>query len=164
VLVVGCMLVESLMRPVRVVVPRVLRQDRGGVAFVVDQDAIGALAAHGAHEPLGITVRPGSARRRLDDRDALTTEHGVEAGGELGVSVPDKEAKRAHSIAQIHSQVASVWVPNRSSIRGDLGIFADQFTEQVVASEAKTGGDAVMIDGRGRRVVASAGARLMMAL
>jgi hypothetical protein len=63
VLVVGCMLVESLMRPVRVVVPRVLRQDRGGVAFVVDQDAVGALTVDGAHEPLGITVRSGSSRR-----------------------------------------------------------------------------------------------------
>jgi hypothetical protein len=40
-------------------VPGVLGQDSGGVAFVVDQDAVGALAADGAHEPLGITVRPG---------------------------------------------------------------------------------------------------------
>ena len=51
--VVGGALVESLVRPVRVVVPRVLGQDPGGVVFVVDQDAVGALAADGAHEPLG---------------------------------------------------------------------------------------------------------------
>ena len=56
-LVVGCALVESLMRPVRVVVPGVLGQDSGGVVFVVDQDTVGALAAEGAHEPLGVTVR-----------------------------------------------------------------------------------------------------------
>jgi hypothetical protein len=43
---------------VRVVVARVLGQDPGGVAFVVAQDAIGALAADGADESLGITVRP----------------------------------------------------------------------------------------------------------
>jgi hypothetical protein len=54
--------------------------------------------------------------------------------------------------------VTDLWVPNRSSIRGDLGIFADQFAEQVVASETRPG-DAVMIAGRGRRVVASAGVR-----
>jgi hypothetical protein len=29
-----------------------------------------------------------------------------------------------------------VWVPNRSSIRGELGIFVDQSTEPVVASRA----------------------------
>jgi hypothetical protein len=59
VLVVGSALVESLVRQVRVVVPGVLGQDSGGVAFVEDQDAVGALAADGTHEPLGITVRRG---------------------------------------------------------------------------------------------------------
>ena len=44
VLVVGGALVESLVRSVRVVVPGVVGQDCGGVAFVVDQDAVGALA------------------------------------------------------------------------------------------------------------------------
>ena len=58
VVVVGGALIESLMRPVRVVVPRILGQDPGGVVFVVDQDTVGALATDGAHEPLGITVRP----------------------------------------------------------------------------------------------------------
>jgi hypothetical protein len=60
VLLVGSALVGSLVRPVRVVVPGVLGQDSGGVAFAVDQDVVGALAADGAYEPLGITVRPGS--------------------------------------------------------------------------------------------------------
>lgn len=54
VLVVGGALVESLVRPMRVVVPHILGQDPGGVVFVVDQDAVGALAADGAHEPLDI--------------------------------------------------------------------------------------------------------------
>jgi hypothetical protein len=107
VLLAGGALAESLMRPVRIVVPGVLGQDPGGVAFGVDQDTVGALTADGAHEPLGITVRPRSSRRRLDDRDVLAPEHGVEAGGELGVSVPDEEAERADPIAQIHGQVAS---------------------------------------------------------
>ena len=71
--------------------PRVLGQDAGGVAFVVDQDAIGALAADGAHEPLGITVRSRGPRRRCGDRDVLAAEHGVEAGGELGVAVSDRK-------------------------------------------------------------------------
>ena len=107
VVVVGGALVESLVWPMRVVVPRLLGQDPGGVVFVADQDAVGALAADGAHEPLGITVRPGSSRRCLGDRDVLAVEYGVEAGGELGVSVSDEETERADAIAQIHGQVAS---------------------------------------------------------
>ncbi len=46
----GAALVESLVRSVRVVVLGVLGQDPSGVVFVVDQDAVGALAADGAHE------------------------------------------------------------------------------------------------------------------
>jgi hypothetical protein len=57
VLLAGGALVESLMPSLRVVVPSVLGQDSGGVVFVVDQDTVGALAAEGAHEPLGVTVR-----------------------------------------------------------------------------------------------------------
>jgi len=55
--VVGCVLVESLVRPMRVVMLRILGQHPDGVVPVVDQDAVGALSAGGAHEPLGIIVR-----------------------------------------------------------------------------------------------------------
>ena len=54
-----------------VVMSRVLGQDPGGVVLVVDQDAVGALGADRAHEPLDVTVRAGGVRRRLDDRDVL---------------------------------------------------------------------------------------------
>lgn len=33
----------------------------------------------------------------------------------------------------------ALWVPNRSSTSGDLGIFVDQSAEPIVASEAKVG-------------------------
>jgi hypothetical protein len=55
------------------------------------------------------------------------------------------------------SRTPRLWVPNEPSIRGDLGIFVDQSGEPVVA-EARPGGDAAMIAGRGGRVVVSAGA------
>jgi hypothetical protein len=54
------------------------------VVLVVDQDAVGALGADRAHEPLGVTVRGGSVRRCLDDRDGVAAEDGVEARGERG--------------------------------------------------------------------------------
>jgi hypothetical protein len=50
--VVGCALVESLVRPMRVVMPRILEQHPDGVVPVVDQDAVGALSADSAHELL----------------------------------------------------------------------------------------------------------------
>ena len=34
---------------------------------------------------------------------------------------------------------STLWVPNRSSTSGDLGIFVDQPAEPVAASEAKAG-------------------------
>ena len=37
----------------------------------------------------------------------------------------------------INHEPQDMWVPNRSSVRGDLGKFVDQSTEPVVASEAK---------------------------
>ena len=58
-LVVGGALVESLVRPVRVVVSGVLGQDFGGVVFVENQDVVGALAADGAHEPARHNSLPG---------------------------------------------------------------------------------------------------------
>jgi hypothetical protein len=105
VLVVGCALVSGLVRSMSVVMPRVLGQDPGCVALVVDQDAVGALGTDGADEPLGITVRMWSAWRCLDDRDVLAAEHGVEARGERGVPVPDEEAERGDPVAQLHGQV-----------------------------------------------------------
>jgi hypothetical protein len=52
VVVVGGALISGLVRAMVVVMARVLRQDPGGVAWVVDQDSVGALGAESAHEPL----------------------------------------------------------------------------------------------------------------
>lgn len=88
VVVVGCALVSGLVRAMTVVMLGILDQDPGGVVSVVDQDAVGALGTDGTHEPLGKTVRSRDPWRRLDDRDVLAAEHGVEARGELRVPVP----------------------------------------------------------------------------
>lgn len=59
VVVVGCALVSGLVWPMIVVMPCVFGQDSGGVVLVVDQDAVGALGADRAHEPLGVTSSRG---------------------------------------------------------------------------------------------------------
>ena len=92
--VVGSVLASGLVGPMIVVVPRILRQNLGCVAVVVDQDSIGALSADGAHEPFGITIGSWGFRRCLDDRDVLAGEHPVECRRELGVSVTDEEAEQ----------------------------------------------------------------------
>lgn len=106
VVVVGCALVSGLVGPMSVVMPRVFGQGPGCVVLVVDQDAVGALATDGAHEPFGVTVRPRGPRWRFDDRDVLAVKYCIEAGRKLGVAVSEEEAERADPFAEIHSQVA----------------------------------------------------------
>ena len=55
--VVGRALLASLVWPVVIEMPKVLVEDRGGVALVVDQDPVGALCPDAVHESLGVTVR-----------------------------------------------------------------------------------------------------------
>jgi hypothetical protein len=87
-------LLAALVGSVLVVVPDVLFERDEQMSRVVDQDPIEALPAYRAHPPLGVGVRAGSPRRRPDDLDALSSEHLVERGGVLGVTVPDQEPER----------------------------------------------------------------------
>jgi hypothetical protein len=57
VVVVGCALVSGLVGSMSVVMPCVGGQDFGCVSLVVNQDAVGALDAGGAHEPVGLEYR-----------------------------------------------------------------------------------------------------------
>ena len=79
------------MRAVVVVVSDVLDQHLLEMSAPEDENPISALSADGAHESLGECVRSWRSNGRLDDSDALDTEHLVETGCELRVSVPDEE-------------------------------------------------------------------------
>jgi hypothetical protein len=63
---------------VAVVVAGVLVQDVPEVAFAEDQQPVGQFGPGGEHEPLGVSVRPGTAGRDLHDVDAGAGEHRVE--------------------------------------------------------------------------------------
>jgi hypothetical protein len=54
---VGRVLAEALVQAVIIEMALVLVKDSADVSFVVDQQPIGALLAHGTNEPFGITVR-----------------------------------------------------------------------------------------------------------
>jgi hypothetical protein len=72
-------LMEGSVRAVPVVVPDILGEDRPQVTFIKDQQAVGALAAHGAHPALGIAIRDGRPARSLYDSHPDGGEHRIEA-------------------------------------------------------------------------------------
>ena len=81
--VVGRALLATLVWAVVVEMLKVLVEDRGGVAFVVDQDPVGALCPDAAHESFRVAVCSGGAWRDFHDVDAFAGEHRVERGGEF---------------------------------------------------------------------------------
>ncbi len=84
-------LVPRLVRPVFVVVPRVLGQDTLEVPIAVDQQVVQALAPQRSREPLRKEIRFRRLGRRLDDPRAVAGEHVVEDSRELAVAVADEE-------------------------------------------------------------------------
>jgi hypothetical protein len=76
--VVRWALVAALVWPVIVEVPGVRIEDCRGVAFVVDEDSVGALGPDAADEPFGVAVGLWCPRWDLHCLDALGGEHGVE--------------------------------------------------------------------------------------
>ena len=57
------------------------------------------------------------------------------AGAEMKTGVP-------RCLYRAKTRRMTLWVPNRSSMSSNLGVFVDQSADPVPASEAKTGGDA----------------------
>src|SRR6188472_2187762 len=71
-------------------------------------------------------LRDGVRARRLDwdadDGDGGAGEHGVEGGGELGISVADQEPELLGAVAEVHEQVAGLLGdPGAGGVGGDPG-------------------------------------------
>ena len=81
------------MGPVLVVVREVFSEHYVQMAFVVDEQVIGALAAQCADPALADRVCPRGLDRGFDDLDAFSVKDGIEAGGVLGVTVSDEESE-----------------------------------------------------------------------
>ena len=60
-----------------------------------------------ADEPLGGGVRPRGADGEAHDSHALATEDFVECGGELGVTIPEKERGRESTVLEFPGQIAA---------------------------------------------------------
>jgi hypothetical protein len=100
------------------------------LAPVEDQQTIEALAANGSDETLGERVRPRRPDGGLDDPHTVGAEHLVEAGGELGVSIPDEELGRTGSLGEgalracwtTHSPTGVAVMPLRCTRRVSISI------------------------------------------
>src|SRR5437868_1041295 len=81
-----------------------------------------ASAVRGANSG-GHGVGVGGAHRRLDDRDALRGEDGVEAGGELAVAVVEQVADRPGlALLQVPAELAGLLRhPGGVRVRGTPG-------------------------------------------
>ncbi len=99
--------VDATMRTLSVEVPGVPAEDSLELAMTDDEDPVEAFCPHRPHPTLCVGVGPRGSNRRLDHSDALAVEHCVEAGGELGVPVPDQELDGATAVGEITGQVVS---------------------------------------------------------
>jgi hypothetical protein len=75
------------------------------LALVEDRHPVQALPANGADETFGEGMGPWRPDRRADDPDALGSKDLVEAGRELGVSVPEQEPDRRGPIGEHEAQI-----------------------------------------------------------
>jgi hypothetical protein len=99
---------QRAMRPLRVVVRSVGREQRAQVPFPEDQHSVGEFGADGQHEAFGEAVRPRAAGRDLDYLDARVRQYGVERGRELAGSIADEEPEPPDVRAEVHDEVAGL--------------------------------------------------------
>ena len=83
------LLTEGPVRPMAVVVLNELFEQRLEMTPIDDEHPVEVFAADCADETLGEGVGPWSTDRRADGSDLLRPKDFIEAGGELGVPVPD---------------------------------------------------------------------------
>ena len=91
----GRLLMQRPVRAMSVVVLDVLLQHQREVAWSGDQQVVEAFAAQRADEAFGDRVRARCPDWGAEDGDVGAGEHGVDGGGELGVSVADQEPEPA---------------------------------------------------------------------
>ena len=108
------------MRPVRVVVLGVDAQHPFEMTAADDQQPVEALPPQAPDPALGVRPRPRRPHRRLDDTDAVGTEHLVEVARELAISVADQVAHAHALVVEAHHQVARLLGdPGRVRVGGD---------------------------------------------
>jgi hypothetical protein len=109
------LLSKGARRTMFVVVIEELAGDRFELTAMEHQHPAEALPADDPDEPIGGRVRTRRPDRRGDVPDALRGEHLVEAGGELGISVPDQELRLATLLGQAKLRLRACWVTHSTT-------------------------------------------------
>jgi hypothetical protein len=112
----------------------VLREYRGRMPLIDDQDPVQQLPADAAYESFGDRVRPRCADGCSDHLDSDRGEHSVERGGELGVPVADEEPEVPTDVVEADRQLAGLLgQPFAGRVGGDCedvdvagGVFDDE--------------------------------------
>jgi len=102
------MQLQRSMRPLPVVVRRVLDEDAAQVSFPEDQHPVREFGADGQHEAFGEAVRARVLGWDLDYLDTGILQHGVERVRELPGAVADQEPEPADVSAELHREVAGL--------------------------------------------------------
>jgi hypothetical protein len=110
----GYLLVKPLMRPRAIIVVDILAQHVPQMAFAEDEQPGQALGAVGAYLALGIGVRIGCSKQRMDHVDACRLKDDIKGWDELGVRVVDQKVADRLSVLQaphdlLGTQRASGW-------------------------------------------------------
>jgi hypothetical protein len=84
----------------------IFAERRSEVALSEDEHPVEKLGPCPFDPTLGDGVRAGRSDRSLDDFDSVCTKDLVEPGGELRVSVVDKEAKVAAAVGERYREVS----------------------------------------------------------
>ena len=90
------------MRPLPVVMRRVLGEDAVQVPLAEDRHPIGYLGADGQHEAFREAVRPRAARRDLGHLDTRIGQDRVERLRELTGSIADEKLELGGVFAEVH--------------------------------------------------------------
>ncbi len=99
---------QRSMRPLPVVMRRVLGQDAAQVSFPEDQHPVGEFGTDGQYEAFGEAVRARTPGRDLDYFDIGILQYGIERVGELAGAVADEETEPADVVAELHHEVAGL--------------------------------------------------------
>ena len=87
----GCLKLESSVRPLSVVVVHVFEEHSVEMSGGNDKNAVETLFCHRTNPPLCIGVCLGSSKRGPNDANPFRPEHLVEGSRVLGVAVVDQE-------------------------------------------------------------------------
>ena len=96
------------MRPVAVVVVDVFVDHSFEVSTTEDERPVKTFTSDSPDEALSEGVGPGRFYRRSNDADTLCPEDLVEAGGELGVAIPDQELEWTCTLGEFVGQISGL--------------------------------------------------------